>query len=206
MGSICGPVTILYVTCFRCVTRFPCKSKATKVRCDSVASLVLLVTNSAATDNKEFPMVLLQKRDEKSGLLAGLWECPTIAADEAAPAVELAAALLALARQAPADGGDMASLLACNLKTLTASDVRPVGAPFVHMFSHIHRSVRVFGAVVDVHSPATMRRQPPATTAGARPHNSKAQLHSISRLAAAGIPSLTRKILANAAAALGFVL
>ncbi len=157
-------------------------------------------------------MVLLQKRDEKSGLLAGLWECPTSSAGEADTPAEVAAALLALARQAAAsaavlaNGGDVASLLSCNLKALSVSDVRPVGSPFVHLFSHIHRSVRVFGAKVDLHSTTLTRRLPPASAACAHSHDSKAQLHSISRLAAAGIPTLTRKILANAAAALGFVL
>ncbi len=193
------------------MTRFPCKSKATKVRCDSVASLVLLITNSAAPDSSEFPMVLLQKRDEKSGLLAGMWECPTSAVDEAVAAGEVATALLAVAKHAAASATaqagncDMASLLASNLKALSASDIRPVGAPFVHAFSHIHRSVRVFGAKVDLHS-TTTRHVPLASAGPMRCGDSKAQLHSVSRLAAAGIPTLTKKILASAAAVLGFVL
>lgn len=191
----------------RCVTRFPCKSKATKVRCDSVASLVLLVTNSAAPDNGEFPMVLLQKRDQ-GGLLAGLWECPTNVVDEAVPAAEVAAELLALARQLAADAAASCdvSLLVHHLNALPVSDVRPAGAPFVHMFSHIHRSVHVFGAKVDLHVAAKARPPLQAAAAFARVNNPKAQLHSMSRLAAAGIPTLTRKVLASAAAVLGFVL
>jgi adenine-specific DNA glycosylase len=195
----------------RCVTRFPCKAKATKVRCDSVASLVLLVTNSAALDSAEFPMILLQKRAE-GGLLGGLWECPTATADEAAPVEDTAAELLALARQsaawaaAAADGGEAAALLGARLSVLPACDVRAVGQPFVHMFSHIHRSVRVYGAKVDLNSAKLTRCPPPAAAARAPNPAASAQLHSISRLSAAGVPTLTRKVLCSAAAALGFVL
>ncbi len=152
-------------------------------------------------------MVLLQKRDQ-GGLLAGLWECPTSIVDEAVPPAEAAAELLALARQLAADaagGCAKASLLANNLKALPVSDVRPCGAPFVHMFSHIHRSVRVFGAKVDLHM-AAKACPPPAAAACALTNKHKAQLHSISRLAAAGVPTLTRKVLTNAAAVLGFAL
>jgi adenine-specific DNA glycosylase len=148
-------------------------------------------------------MILLQKRAE-GGLLGGLWECPTANADEAAPVGDTTAELLALARQsaawaaAAAEGGEAAALLGARLRVLPACDVRAVGQPFVHMFSHIHRSVRVYGAKVDLNSAKLTRCPPPAAAA--------AQLHSISRLSAAGIPTLTRKVLCSAAAALGFVL
>ena len=163
-------------------------------------------------------MVLLQKRDE-GGLLSGLWECPTSAADEAAPAAEVAAQLLAQARQAASAAAlesgscDASSLLCSQLQSLPASDVRPVGKPFVHMFSHIHRSVRVFAAKVDLKHPHSAKTPRVAAEAAAvvaaacaRTHNAKAMLHSMSRLAAAGVPTLTRKVLCSAAAALGYVL
>ena len=151
-------------------------------------------------------MVLLQKRSE-GGLLAGLWECPTSSVDEATPEAEVAAELLAAARSAAstaaaAAAGGAACLLSSHLDSLPVTAIRPVGAPFVHMFSHIHRSVRVFGAKVDIHSTPTSR----AAAVCARARDTSAQLHSVSRLAAAGIPTLTRKVLCNAAAALGFVL
>ncbi len=200
-----------YVTDGRSVTRFPCKTKATKVRCDSIASLVLLVTNSAVPDSAEFPMILLQKRVE-GGLLGGLWECPTANEDEATPVEDTAAELLALARQgaalaaAAAENGEEAALLGARLRLLLACDVRPVGPPFVHMFSHIHRSVRVFGAKIDLNSAKSVRCQPPAAAACSRAPIATAQLHSISRLSAAGIPTLTRKVLCGASVALGFAL
>ncbi len=156
-------------------------------------------------------MVLLQKRDE-GGLLSGLWECPTSAADEAAPAADVAAQLLAQARQAASAAAlesgscDASSLLCSQLQSLPASDVRPVGKPFVHMFSHIHRSVRVFAAKVDLKHPHSAQTPRVAAAACARAHNAKAMLHSMSRLAAAGVPTLTRKVLCSAAAALGYVL
>jgi hypothetical protein len=155
-------------------------------------------------------MLLLQKRSE-GGLLAGLWECPTSSADEAASEVEVATELLAVARRAASmaaaatTGGDAASFLSSHLNTLPISAIRPVGAPFVHMFSHIHRSVRVFGAKVDVQSTKMLRAAPPAAVTCVRTLDTRAQLHSVSRLASAGIPTLTRKVLCNAAAALGFV-
>ena len=154
-------------------------------------------------------MVLLQKREE-GGLLSGLWECPTSTADDAAPTAEVAAQLLTLASQAAsaaaleAGSGDSSALLCARLQAMPASDIRPVGAPFVHMFSHIHRSVRVFGAKVDLHAAKVPCRLPPAAAARAR--QTTAQLHSMSRLAAAGIPTLTRKVLCSAAAALGYVM
>ena len=152
-------------------------------------------------------MVLLQKRSE-GGLLAGLWECPTSSVDEATPEAEVAAELLAAARRAAstaaaaAAAGGAACRLSSHLDSLPVTAIRPIGAPFVHMFSHIHRSVRVFGAKVDIHSTPTSR----AAAVCARARDTSAQLHSVSRLAAAGIPTLTRKVLCNAAAALGFVL
>ncbi len=154
-------------------------------------------------------MVLLQKREE-GGLLSGLWECPTSVADDAVPVPQVAAQLLALATQAAsaaaleAGSGDASSLLCSRLQALPASDIRPVGAPFVHMFSHIHRSVRVFGAKVDLHAAKAPCRPPLAAAARAR--QPTAQLHSMGRLAAAGVPALTRKVLCSAAAALGYVL
>ena len=155
-------------------------------------------------------MVLLQKRDEV-GLLSGLWECPTSTADEAAPAAEVAAQLLALAIQAASSATfessnrDASALLCSHLKALPVSGIRPVGKPFVHMFSHIHRSVRVFGAKVDLHSTKTISQKSSAAAACVQSHSPKAQLLSISRLASAGIPTLTRKVLCSAAAALGYV-
>jgi adenine-specific DNA glycosylase len=149
-------------------------------------------------------MVLLQKRDE-GGLLSGLWECPTCCLREDQPTSEAAAQLLALARQAAsiaavADCEGIAPSLRPHLKVLSASDIRPVAKPFLHMFSHIHRSVQVFSARVD------LRLAKATASPKVCPADAKAQVLSISRLAAAGIPTLTRKVLCSAAAALGFVL
>lgn len=146
------------------VTDFPTKSEKAAKREETVDVCVVEVVHSSFSSSDSSssfpPSVLLQKRPE-GGLLAGLWEFPSIAV----PAAEAGKTSLSSSRRAAVDDHVSRLLSGVSLPSednATASPTSPYKllrreaiGEIIHVFSHIRMTLRVEHVRLEISSPSS---------------------------------------------------